>query len=817
MSMKLHFGIGQKVLFVVVAILILFTIGLSAVIGTTSFNNLTAVKQAELSRMSQILASRISELEQNAVLTVRSFEENEKIVSDIQLLTNLGPYYADPGSYLAADFMGGGAAIEDADKIYVFQSQLDLIQLLQPVQRLDNLTSISFYLLSPFELAPDAQPVLAIRLDQEEISVAQFANKGDVSKRVFYQVPVDQFSPPAPDYFDISSAYSASPIVFYVENGFQPTGINPETEFFSLDWQKDASPRSQVVIKAGIPMIQTWYPVKVPIAHPDTWVEEVEPVGLAMVEQRLDTEVIALLKNQLGLDVGFAQDDQLLITSLGGLDSAEAGALYQGQTVSLAQDEFYFAQESIDFPGSGGSNLQAVVLSPVSELEQLTELLRLQIVKVAVGTILLTSLIVYLSIQYFVNRPLKALMGGVQLISAGDLTQTVAVQSHDEAGQLAQAFNAMTGQLRQTLAQLQDLVDSLEQRVATRTRRLEIVAALSERLSAILEVEALLAEVVNQVKDNFNYYHAHIYLLDENEGRLAVAAGTGEAGVQMRARGHNIPLDAPTSLVARAARHGEIVRVDNVRDAEDWLPNDLLPDTYSEMAVPITLEGQVVGVLDVQEDKIAGLDEGDASLLRTLANQVAVAIRNARLFEQVESALAEVQAAQARYVEQSWRETEVASRFGQHLYTRATAASPDPAKEQVMALARQQALVQSQPAVVTLEEDNADLKSLIAPIKLRDKAIGALQLHASGNDRIWDEDDLAVIEAVADQLAQSAENLRLFEDTRQLASREQAIREISERLQAATSIEELVQTVANELGMYFSLEYAGVELGIDED
>ena len=99
---------------------------------------------------------------------------------------------------------------------------------------------------------------------------------------------------------------------------------------------------------------------------------------------------------------------------------------------------------------------------------------------------------------------------------------------------------------------------------------------------------------------------------------LVVAAGTGEAGAEMKAKGHSIRLDARTSLVARAARSGEIVRVDDVREAEDWLPNPLLPHTCSEMAVPIILEGGVVGVLDVQEDKIVGLDEGDANLLRSL-------------------------------------------------------------------------------------------------------------------------------------------------------------------------------------------------------
>ncbi len=814
--MKVNFGIGQKILVVVVAILILFAIGLSVVIGTTSFNNLTAIKQAELKRTSQILANRIAEMQEDGVLIVRSFEENEQIVSEIKLLTNLGPYYADPGSYFADDFMSPGALIENADQVYAFQAQLNLIQLLQSVQQLNNLTSISFYLLSPFDIVSEAKPVLTFRLDQDAIFVTQFAHKGDISQHKIYQVLPDQFRPPAPDYFDISSAYSTPVEAFYAENHFVKTG-SVEAEFFAQDWQKTDPPRSQVIIKDGVPVIQTWYPVKVPLAHPETWTEETIPVGLAIVEQSLDAQVIALLRDQLGLDVGLVRDGQLLMTSLDGA-AVESGAnLAAGEIIRLNQDEFYYAQESIDFSGPVAANLEAVVFSPVSELTWLTQKLRLQIGLASIVAIVLTSVIVYVGIQYLVSRPLKGLMQGVQLISAGNLTQAVPVRSRDELGQLAVAFNDMTEKLRQTMVQLRELVDSLEQRVAARTYHLETVAAVSEHLSGILHLEELMAEVVNQVKEKFGYYHAHIYLLDEEQRDLVVVAGTGPAGEEMKAKGHHIPLDAPASLVARAARRNEIVSVENVREAEDWLPNPLLPETRSEMAVPILLEGRVVGVLDVQEDKISGLDEGDENLLRSLANQVAVAMRNAHLFEQVEAALAEAHAAQEHYVEQVWQKTEIAPRYGQHLYARPGAAPLDEAKRQRLAEVRRQALEEDQAVVVTLEGDRAQQKSLVAPITLRNKTIGTLQLHTGRADQVWDDDDLAVIEAVVDQLAQTAENLRLFDETRGQARREQTIREITDKMRAATSLEQLIRTTTTELGERLAAGHALVEFGIETD
>ena len=193
-------------------------------------------------------------------------------------------------------------------------------------------------------------------------------------------------------------------------------------------------------------------------------------------------------------------------------------------------------------------------------------------------------------------RPVGELTTAATAIAAGELGRAIPVPSHgeDEIARLARAFGSMTGQLR-------GLIDSLEARVADRTQRLEMVTVISERLNTILDVDQLLAEVVNQVQEKFGYYHAHIYLVDEAGQNLVVAAGTGPAGAQMKARGHSIAITASKSLVAQAARTGQVTKADNVLADEGWLPNPLLPDTQAEMAVPITLEGQVVGGLDVQE------------------------------------------------------------------------------------------------------------------------------------------------------------------------------------------------------------------------
>ncbi len=422
--------------------------------------------------------------------------------------------------------------------------------------------------------------------------------------------------------------------------------------------------------------------------------------------------------------------------------------------------------------------------------------------------------------------PLVNLMGTANRITGGELELQAAVAGPAEVSSLALAFNSMTGQLRQTLA-------GLEEQVTARTHRLEIGATLSERLTSILDLKQLLNELVDQVKSSFAYYHFHVYLLDGQRQKLEVAAGTGEAGATMLAQKHSILLNAPTSLVARAARTGEIVKVDNVRETPDWLPNPLLPDTYSEMAVPITLAGQTVGVLDVQQDRTGGLDEGDANLLRSLANQVAVAMRNARLFYEVETALAEARATQARYLDQSWRQAPITRKARFHFVR------PDAPQlaEPITAAVKRQALSLPQAALVTVPtpdgngsadelstapEQAASARTgagtvLVAPVKLQDKTIGSLQIHPATDGQTWSEDDLAIIEAIADELAQMGESLRLFDEIRERAGREQTLREITDKLRAAPTLEKLMEVAAGELGQRLAATHAQLELGLAAD
>ncbi|RPI92796.1 MAG: GAF domain-containing protein, partial [Chloroflexi bacterium] len=175
-----------------------------------------------------------------------------------------------------------------------------------------------------------------------------------------------------------------------------------------------------------------------------------------------------------------------------------------------------------------------------------------------------------------------------------------------------------------------------EAEIRRRAVELQTVAEVGAQVTTILEVEELLWTVSNLVTERFGLYHAHVYLLDPTGANLVLAAGAGAAGRQMVAAGHRIATSHERSLVARAARDRQSVIVNNVRGVPDFLPNPLLPQTQSELAIPLLAGDQLLGVLDVQGGKQDMFSEDDARVLGTLASQIAVSVQNAQLFSEVQ-------------------------------------------------------------------------------------------------------------------------------------------------------------------------------------
>ncbi len=219
---------------------------------------------------------------------------------------------------------------------------------------------------------------------------------------------------------------------------------------------------------------------------------------------------------------------------------------------------------------------------------------------------------------------------GATLVLIGALL-AFAVRNLNDALQRARRSEAESEKANE---QLEALNEELEARVASRTRALQLSTDVSRRLSTILDKEELISEIVNQLQRTFDYYHVHVYLLDEKGDELVLAGGTGEPAQRMLEQGHRIAVGR--GLVGRAAERKLPVLVPDVSQDPGWLPNPLLPDTATEAAVPIVRGDRVMGVLDVQDDTAGRLTDEDVELLKAIVNQVAVALQNADLYEQAQ-------------------------------------------------------------------------------------------------------------------------------------------------------------------------------------
>jgi GAF domain-containing protein/HAMP domain-containing protein len=238
-----------------------------------------------------------------------------------------------------------------------------------------------------------------------------------------------------------------------------------------------------------------------------------------------------------------------------------------------------------------------------------------------------------------VVRPVRDLQQGAEIIGAGDVTHRIEIQSRDEIGALAGAFNAMA-------EQLQDTIGTLEQRVTERTHDLEhravqlaTAADVGRAAASILELETLAQQIVELVRVRFGLYYAGLFLLDDVGQYAVLKAGTGEAGHLMVERGHQLEVGGMSMVGAACAQHQARIALD-VGEEPVRFDNPLLPETRSEMALPLIVGDRVLGALDVQSSQSSAFSEEDITVLQLVADQVAVAIDNARKFSE-EAALLE--------------------------------------------------------------------------------------------------------------------------------------------------------------------------------
>jgi len=360
--------------------------------------------------------------------------------------------------------------------------------------------------------------------------------------------------------------------------------------------------------------------------------------------------------------------------------------------------------------------------------------------------------------------------------------------------------------------ELENAQETLEQRVKDRTLALEqraaqlqIIAGTARTIAAIQDLDSLLPEITKLVSEQFNYYHTGIFLLNEPREYAVLRAANSEGGRKMLARQHSLRLDN-NSIVGYTALLGEPRVALDVGADSVYFNNPDLPDTSSEMALPLRIGGRVIGVLDVQSAQKNAFVQEDINVLTILADQVAIAIENARLFSEAKIALSDSQATFEKYIKQEWRNFGKQAMHSGFLYDGKQVL---PLNGQVQ---REQAKRVAQTGSLTLDKSSA---SIAVPIKLRGQTIGVLDVRPKKGQRQWTQDELALLEAAAERAALALENARLVEGAQRRAARERAIGEISSKIGAVSERDLILQAAVEELGRKIGNTEVVIELAAE--
>lgn len=421
------------------------------------------------------------------------------------------------------------------------------------------------------------------------------------------------------------------------------------------------------------------------------------------------------------------------------------------------------------------------------------------------------DLLVFVVIQLTIAGSLNALMA--RLTAALQRSQEKA-QIHAEELRLLQSrleeqITKCTLELEQRSHELSDRTIQLEIANIRAQKRAAQLQAISDTTKAIINVrslDALLPRIVNVVSERFDFYHVGIFLVDEANQFAILSAANSEGGKRMLARGHRLEIGAQGIVGYVIGSGNPRIALDTGADAV-FFNNPDLPDTRSEIAIPLVTGKRIIGALDIQSKQSNAFTQEDVEVLSILADQISIAIETARLFETSQKDLAEVETIYRQYLQREWNRLSATEDLLGFQYNVTGARQ---LKSRLKAKEIEQAIVSGKTFVTTGE--NA---TLTVPIKVRNEIIGVLNVRVPQKN-IWKQDEIVIVQAIADRVAISAENARLFQESQIRAEKERVISQISEKLSASVNLENIFRTALQELGQFVPGSQVFVEFKTDQ-
>jgi GAF domain-containing protein len=398
------------------------------------------------------------------------------------------------------------------------------------------------------------------------------------------------------------------------------------------------------------------------------------------------------------------------------------------------------------------------------------------------------------------NTPLPRLLITAIAFSLVAVMQSLAQRGvHDALHRARQAAR----ELIRANADLQTVRASLERRVRERTStlerraaQLEAAAELGRSAASLRNLDVLLEQVTRLISQRFGFYHVAVFLLDANGESALLRAASSQGGKIMIQRGYRVEIGDP-GMVGTVLHTRRPALVADVQADAVYIQQEALPTTRSALALPLLAGGVLLGVLDMQSETASAFTQDELPVLRLLADPISTAIENSRLFEQYQLALEASRRAYGSLTQTAWEKLLKARLAGGYL-ARADvlrAVEGDWPAEMLQAGEQSQTLVEGE--------------TLAIPIQVREQTLGVVRL-AKDDHQAWNEQEIAFMKTLTDQLGQALESARLYSETQRRAERERLTAEITARMRTSNDPQAILQTAIQELRQALGVRQAQV-------
>ena len=393
-----------------------------------------------------------------------------------------------------------------------------------------------------------------------------------------------------------------------------------------------------------------------------------------------------------------------------------------------------------------------------------------------------------------ITAPLGKLTNVAEEVAEGNLNARAEVNTGDEIGILGNTLNSMTSTAQELVTNLENKVIQRTKVIEKRIAQIQAVAEIGKAVAAQRDLEELLIRTTHLISNRFGYYHVGIFLIDPRGGYAVLRAANSSGGKQMLTRNHKLRVGVE-GIVGTVASTGEPRSVLDVGEDAVYFDNPNLPQTRSEMALPLIAGGDVLGVLDIQSIEANAFTNDDIPTLQVLADQLATAVQNARLLRDTREALIAARKATGDASQISWRsllqEVDIPGYIGmEHGEIAKTTDGLDRATR--LALEKGELLF------------SADQKTISVPIISRGQTIGMMRLAKPDHAKPWTTDELTDVEQLSYQISNALDSARLYGEAQQRSYYEQAIREIATSISSASEMETILQTAVEELGRHLN-------------